>query len=55
MAVMEFDDKGNPDVAKNLHALGVGSDLSIEKRVQILQQKLAELITALQKAGIKTE
>jgi hypothetical protein len=55
MAVMEFDDKGDPNIAKNLRALGVGSDLSTERRVQILQQKFAELLTALQKAGIKTE
>ena len=55
MSVMEFDEKGDPELRKNLHVLGVGSDFSLERRVQILQQKLAELITALQKAGIKTE
>jgi hypothetical protein len=55
MAVMEFDDKSNPELAKNLRVLGVGNDFTVERRVQLLQQKLAELITALQKAGIKTE
>jgi hypothetical protein len=55
MAVMEFDEKGDPELRKNLHALGVGNDFSVEKRVQILQQRLAELITALEKAGIKTD
>jgi hypothetical protein len=55
MAVMEFDDKGKPEVAKHLRALGVGSNLSVEKRVEIMQQRIAELIAALQKAGIKTE
>ncbi len=55
MAAMEFDDKGSPELRKNLQALGVGNDFSTERRVQILTQKLAELLAALQKAGIRTE
>lgn len=39
----------------NLKKVGAADDLSVERRVQILQQKVAELLTALQKAGIKTE
>ena len=54
MAVLEFDDKGEPLMAENLRKLGVGADLSLERRVKILQQKLAELLTALQKAGVQT-
>lgn len=55
MAVLEFDDKGDPVLRKNLDAVGVGRNLLVERRVQLLQQKVAELLTALQKAGIKTE
>jgi hypothetical protein len=55
MVGLEFDDKGDPALRKNLEALGVGRDLPVERRVQLLQQKLAELLTALRKAGIKTE
>jgi len=40
---MEFSDKGNSKVAAALRELGVGSDLSMEKRVEILTQSLAEL------------
>ena len=54
MTVFEFDDKGEPLMADNLRKVGVGADLPLERRVQVLQQKLAELLTALQKAGIKT-
>jgi hypothetical protein len=39
---------------KNLKAVGAADDLPIETRVGILQQQLAELLTALQKAEIKT-
>jgi hypothetical protein len=55
MAAFEFDDRGEPLMKENLKKVGVGSDLSDEWRVRILQQRLAELLTALQKAGIKTE
>jgi hypothetical protein len=55
MAVMVFDDKNDPLLRKHLKAVGAGNDLQIETRVQVLQQKLAELLTALEKAGIKTE
>lgn len=54
MTVMVFDDKNDPILRQNLKAVGAGSDLPIEARVQILQQKLAELLTALEKAGIAT-
>jgi hypothetical protein len=52
---MVFDDKGNPNMPKNLKVVGAANDLSVEQRVQILQQKLAELLTVLQEAGIKTD
>jgi hypothetical protein len=58
MVAMEFDMKGRENEAKmrdNLKRVGAGSDLPIENRVQALQQTVAELLTALQKAGIKTE
>jgi len=55
MVAMAFEDKGNPNMPKNLKAVGAANDLPIEKRVQILQQKLAELLTVLQEAGIKTD
>jgi hypothetical protein len=55
MTAVVFDDKGEPRMVANLKKLGVGDDLPVEQRVQILQQKLAELMTALQKAGIETE
>lgn len=50
---MEYN-SNDPLVAAYLKKLGVGSDLSIEHRVQILQQKFAELLAALQKAGVNT-
>jgi hypothetical protein len=55
MVAVLFDTKGDPRMDANLKSLGVGDDLTVERRVQVLQQKLAELLTALQKAGIKTE
>jgi hypothetical protein len=58
MAALEFDLKGRENEAKmgaNLKRVGAGNDLPIERRVQALQQTVAELLTALQKAGIKTE
>ena len=59
MAAMEFELKGAPeDIARteeNLKKVGVGYDLPLERRVQALQRTVAELLTALQKAGIKTD
>jgi hypothetical protein len=55
MSAFVFDMKGDPAMEANLRKLGVGGDLPVERRVQILQQRLAEMLTALQKAGIKTE
>ena len=55
MAVMIFDDKNEPDMPKNLKKVGAADDLNMEQRVQVLQQQLAELLTALQKAGIRTD
>lgn len=40
---------------ENLQKVGALRDLTVERRVQILQQTVAELLTALQNAGIKTE
>jgi hypothetical protein len=53
MTFLEYN-TDDPIVAENLKKLGVGSDLPIERRVQILQQKFAELLAALQKAGVNT-
>ncbi len=50
-----FDDRKEPLMRDNLKALGALDDLSYEKRVEVMQQRLAELLTALQKAGIKTD
>ena len=55
MTTFEFDAKNEPLMKDNLKKVGAADDLSVERRVQILQQKVAELLTALQKAGIKTE
>lgn len=55
MTASQFDLKNEPLMENNLKKVGVGCDLPVERRVQMLQQKLAELLTALQKAGIKTE
>ena len=55
MVAFVFDDKGDPNMKKNLKAVGAGDDFGMEKRVEVIQQKFAELLTALQKAGIKTE
>lgn len=55
MTVFEFDLKNDPLMKENLKKVGAADDLSLERRVQILQQRVAELLTALQKAGIKTE
>jgi hypothetical protein len=55
MVAFVFEDKGDPNMPKNLKAVGAADDLPLERRVQILQQKLAELLTVLQEAGIKTE
>jgi hypothetical protein len=54
MVAMVFDDKGDPNMPKNLRRVGAANDLPIETRVQVVQQQLAELVTALEKAGIKT-
>jgi hypothetical protein len=51
----EFEDKGEPLMRKNLKAVGAMDDLSYQQRVVIMQQRLAELLTALEKAGIKTD
>jgi hypothetical protein len=58
MTAMEFDLKGRENEGRmrvNLKRVGAGSDLPIENRVQALQQTVAELLTALQKANIKTD
>jgi polyhydroxyalkanoate synthesis regulator phasin len=39
----QFDEKGNPKIAAALRELGVGSDLSDAKRIEVLTQALAEL------------
>ncbi len=54
MTAFGFDDKNDPEMKENLKRVGAGSDLTLETRVQALQQVVAELLTALQKAGIKT-
>jgi hypothetical protein len=54
MVAMVFEDKGDPNLRKNLSRVGAANDLPIEARVQVVQQQLAELLTALEKAGIKT-
>ena len=51
----EFEDKGEPLMRENLKALGAMDDLPYEKRVVVMQQRLAQLLTALQKAGINTD
>ena len=55
MVAYQFDDKGDPNMPKNLKRVGAANDLQIDARVNILQQQVAELITALEKAGIKTK
>ena len=54
MVVWMFDASGDPNMPKNLKRVGAADDLALEARVQILQQQLAELLTVLEKAGIKT-
>jgi len=48
------DQKDAELMKKNLIRVGAGNDLTYEARVQALQQVVAELLTALQKAGHKT-
>ena len=58
MTAMTFDLKGRENEARmktNLKRVGAGNDLPIDNRVQALQQTVAELLTALEKAGVKTE
>jgi hypothetical protein len=55
MPTFTFEDKNEPLMRENLKKVGAMEDLSVERRVKMLQQKVAELLTALQKAGIKTE
>jgi hypothetical protein len=40
---------------KNLKRVGAADDLKYEARVIALQQTVAELLSALEKAGVKTE
>lgn len=55
MSVFKFEDRNEPLMRENLKKIGAMDNLSVERRVQMLQQKVAELLTASQKAGIKTE
>lgn len=41
-------------IRKSLKRVGAADDLKYEARVTILQQTSAELLSALEKAGIKT-
>jgi hypothetical protein len=54
MTAFVFDTKNDPIIRENLKRVGADSDLKVEARVQALQQAVAELLTALEKAGIKT-
>lgn len=55
MTASRFNLKNEPLMKNNLNRVGAGDDLSVEHHVRVLHQELAELLTALQKAGIKTE
>lgn len=58
MTVFNFDLKGTQEekamMKDNLKRVGAGDDLPYESRVHALQKTVAELLTALQKAGVKT-
>ena len=52
---LPLDQKDAEIMRKNLIRVGAGNDLTYEARVQALQQAVAELLTALEKAGHKTK
>jgi hypothetical protein len=51
----KYDASDHDGMRQNLRRVGAMNDAPIEARVQALQQTVAELLTALEKAGIKTE
>ena len=55
MAVMEYRNEGDPNVPENLKAAGIAESLNTQKRHEILQEKIAALMAALQTAEIKTD
>jgi len=50
----KYKGEDQDQMSKNLKRVGAGDDLNYEARVQVLQQTLAEVLTALEKAGVKT-
>jgi hypothetical protein len=50
----KFKPEDQERLAANLKRVGAGDDLSWEARVKVLQETVAELLSALEKANIKT-
>jgi hypothetical protein len=51
----KFSNEDQERMGKNLKRVGAADDLTYEARVQTLQKTVAELLSALEKANIKTE
>jgi hypothetical protein len=50
----KFKPEDQERMKKNLTRVGAAQDLSYEARVTVLQETVAELLSALEKAGVKT-
>lgn len=51
----KFSSEDQVRMGKNLKRVGAADDLTYEARVQTLQKTVAELLSALEKANVKTE
>jgi hypothetical protein len=52
--ITKFKPEDQERMQKNLKRVGAGDDLPYEARVKVLQETVAELLSALEKAGVKT-
>ena len=50
----KFKPEDQERMTKNLKRVGAGDDLTYEARVKVIQETVAELLSALDKAGVKT-
>ena len=52
--ITKFKPEDQERLKVNLKRVGAGNDLTYEARVKVLQETVAELLSALEKAGVKT-
>ena len=52
--ISKFKPEDQERLKRNLKRVGAADDLQSEARVKVLQETVAELLSALDKAGIKT-